>query len=381
MVSPRATLASVGILALGVLMVGGSATRGAPRAIVDTAAMSPLSLDGELAAVAAVPHSSDVWVVGSIAAEPDGEYYFEARRHHGRWQRLTPPNVGGRLGSLTCVAAGSANSVWVGGDKTVHRRFELPVVFQLAGKKFVPAKLPKLKRLPSGEGGVAALSASSASNAWAVGTIIDAATHKSVALHWNGTKWSAVPLPASSGDDGLLSVSTSGPNNAWAVSPQSELFHWDGKAWTDVGAAPARVQLLSIATDSATSAYAVGYKLLPHSRYLATVLQFNGMTWSSATLASGAKNTQLFSVAMHGASAWAIGTHTTAQGEELPAFMHSTGGAWKAQHAPGRSVTVNAVAAESAQRAYVAGYRYNTSGASKTFFDLNNGHSWKPALR
>jgi hypothetical protein len=377
MVSPRAALASLGILTLSMMMAGGTAARGAPRAIVDAAAAP--SSNGALAAVAAVPHSSDVWVVGSVAASPDGEHYFEARRHHGRWQRFKSPNVGGRFGSLTAVAAGSANSVWVAGEKTVHRSKELPVVFRLAGKRFVPAKLPRLKLLESGAGGVAALSASSPGNAWAVGTIIDAATDKSVALHWNGRKWSAVPLPRPSGDDGLIGVSTTGPNNAWAVSPEGALIHWNGKTWTNAGTAPARVQLEAIATGSATNAYAVGYRLLPRSRYRAVIMRFNGATWSMAKMASGAGNTQLLSVATHGTSAWAIGTRTTAQGVELPAFVHSTGGAWKAQHAPGRTVTVSAVAAESAKRAYVAGYHYTARGAVKSFLDVNNGHAWKPA--
>jgi hypothetical protein len=378
MVIPRSALASFGVLVLAIVASGSPVARGAPRATVE-ATTSPPSSDGALAAIAAVPHSSDVWVVGAIAASPDGEHYFEAHRHHGHWQRIASPNVGGRFGSLTAVAAGSARSVWVAGEKTVRRSDELPVVFRLAGKKFVPAKLPRLKRLPSGEGGVAALSASSPRNAWAVGTVIDAATNKSVALHWNGKAWSATPLPATAGDDGLLSVSTSGPNNAWAVSPESALFHWDGKAWTAAGTAPARVQLLGVATSSATSAYAVGYRLLAHSRYGAVIMRFNGTTWLIATLASGARNTQLSSVAAHGTSAWAIGTRTTAQGVELPAFVHSSGGAWKAQQAPGRTVTVSAVAAESAKRVYVAGYQYNARDAIKTFFDTYNGHTWKPA--
>jgi hypothetical protein len=378
MVRPRAALVSLGILALGVTMAGGPSASGAPRAIGGEAT-SPPSSDGSLVAVAGVPHSSDVWVVGSIPASPDGEHYFEARRHHGHWQRMKSPNVGGRLGDLTAVAAGSAKSVWVAGTKTVHRGDELPVIFRLTGKKFVPAKLPPLRRQPAGAGGVAALSASSPTNAWAVGTIIDAATGKSVALHWNGKKWSAVPLPASSGDDGLLGVSTSGASNAWAVSPESTLLHWDGQAWTNAGTAPNRVQLLAVATASATSAYAVGYRLLAHSRYQAVVMRYNGTAWSLATIASGARNTELFSVATHGTSAWAIGTRTTAQGVELPAFVHSSGGAWQAQNAPGRAVSVSAVAAESAKRAYVAGDQYTSSGDVKTFLDVYTGHTWKPA--
>jgi hypothetical protein len=372
----RMALGSVGILALGIVIGASGAAQGTPL-VADRAASSPPSSDGALAAVAAVPQSSDVWVVGSIAASPDGERYFEARRHHGHWQRIKPPNIGGRFGSLNAIAAGSSHSVWVAGEKVLHQTKQIPVIFRLAGQKFVPATLPKLKH--TDEGGVSALSASSASNAWAVGTINSAATGKLITLHWNGKKWSAEPLPADADDEGLLSVSTSGANNAWALSPEGEMFHWDGKAWTNAGSAPARVQLDAIATASSTSGSAVGYKLLSHSRTRPVVMRFNGTTWSMATLAGAARNAELFAVAMHGTSAWAIGMRTTSQGAELPLFAHSTGGAWKEQRAPGRTVSVSAVAAKSAKRAYIVGSHYNTSGEVKTFVDVYNGHSWKPA--
>jgi hypothetical protein len=371
----RLARGSLGVLALGVVVAGGPAARGDSSA-VDVAAKSPPSTAGALAAVAAVPHSSDLWVVGSIAASPDGEHYFEAHRHHGHWQRIASPTVGGRLGSLNAVAAGSSSSVWVAGQKPIHHTKDAAVIFRLVGKKFVSAKLPKLQR---NDAGVSALSASSAKNAWAVGTINSAATGNPVTLHWNGKKWSAVPLPADIGDDGLLSVSTSGANNAWALTPEGTLLHWDGKAWADAGTAPARVQLIAIATASPTSALAVGYKLVKHGRQQAVILRFNGTTWSTATIASGVGNAELISVAIHGRTGWAIGTRTTSIGVELPVFLHSSGGVWKTQHAPGRAVTISAVAAGSAKRAYVVGSRYTTSGAEKTFLDVYDGHSWKPA--
>ena len=58
------------------------------------------------------------------------------------------------------------------------------------------------------------ISAASPHDAWAVGQEFATAKHPhSVALHWNGHKWSAVPAP---GD--ITTVVDIAPDDAWALS-------------------------------------------------------------------------------------------------------------------------------------------------------------------
>jgi hypothetical protein len=39
------------------------------------------------------------------------------RRHDGDWKRLKPPNVGGKYGQINVIDAGSAGTVWLGGNR------------------------------------------------------------------------------------------------------------------------------------------------------------------------------------------------------------------------------------------------------------------------
>jgi hypothetical protein len=59
-------------------------------------------------------------------------------------------------------------------------------------------------------------------------------------------------------------------------------------------------------------------------------------------------------------------------------ILRSTGGAWKTEHAPGKTVTLSEVSAASAARAYAVGLRYTTSGVQKTYVSAFNGRVWKP---
>jgi hypothetical protein len=353
-------------LTVAVMVVGPGSAHGASQRAL-TAASAPAGTPGSLNAVAAAPHSSDVWVIGEV--EGLGTNHFSvARRRHGHWQRMTTPNLGGEFGELDAVAAASATSVWISGGKAVAHTQERPVIFRWNGKRFVAAKLPKLAH---GEFSAESISASSASNAWAVGGFELAANHASVALHWDGKKWSAVPLPAAA-DDGLRVVSTSGPKNAWGLGSDGALVHWDGKVWAADGTAPFGVQLDSIATSGPSLAYAVGQDVRNNR---VAILRFNGKKWSRAPLAKGVfREGQLISVSLSGRSAWVIGSHDKKNGLPEPVILHSTGGPWGAQRAPGSSFGLSAVSAASQKRAYAVG-TYEL-GAQKTFLDVYNGHHW-----
>lgn len=366
--SSRVALGSVGILMLVLAATGGSVAQA--RAHPDLVrATVPAGTLGALNGVAAVPHSSDAWVIGELPGF-NSDHFFVARRHNGHWQRMKTPNLGGLFGELDGVAAGSGKAVWIVGGKVARGSHEAPVIFRWNGKKFVSQKLPKVQR---GDVDVSSISASSAKNAWAVGGMHSVSTGDDVALHWNGKKWSAVPVPTGDDSEGLLSVSTSSARNAWALASDSELFHWNGTAWAEDGTAPVAVQLVAVATSSPTLAYAVGYKATTERP---VVLRFDGKKWSTAPLAKGVRGKgQLVSVTMHGASAWAVGTQEARNDVITPLILHSTGRAWKPQQRLREGYTLNAVSAESAKRVYAAG-GFEFESAGKTFFDVDAGHGW-----
>jgi len=86
-------------------------------------------------------------------------------------------------------------------------------------------------------GSLAAVSAGSAADAWAVG---QTRTQRPLALHWKGTSWTQVPTPAPGGFGSFLSgVTEISPANVWAVGSAngstgsaSLVLHWNGTTWT-----------------------------------------------------------------------------------------------------------------------------------------------------
>ena len=80
---------------------------------------------------------------------------------------------------------------------------------------------------------VSAVAATSARNAWAVGS-----GRRTVILHWNGTAWEKVRSPNPTPDYGenLTGVAATSARNAWVVGyagggGQALIAHWNGVSW------------------------------------------------------------------------------------------------------------------------------------------------------
>lgn len=85
-----------------------------------------------------------------------------------------------------------------------------------------------------------AVAATSYASAWAVGYTNPVTCNLScatVAFHWNGRRWSAVPTPDPPANlDALLDVTAISPRNAWAVDVADSwantlIIHWNGRRW------------------------------------------------------------------------------------------------------------------------------------------------------
>jgi hypothetical protein len=101
---------------------------------------------------------------------------------------------------------------------------------------------------------LSAVTAVSASDAWAVGTVVVGPAGQgtdTVILHWNGSAWTRVPSPNpgtnTSGpfSNYLARVTATSPSSAWAVggfrgsnAGGSMLLHWDGTSWTQQSTPP-----------------------------------------------------------------------------------------------------------------------------------------------
>ena len=168
-------------------------------------------------------------------------------------------------------------------------------------------------------GGLAAVAATSARNAWAVGSASNGMT---LIAHWDGTAWKRVPSPAGR----LSGVAATSARSAWAVgctncsgtgTPRSLILHWDGTAWIRVPTS-IRGGLSGVVATSARSAWAVGYI----SAGKTLILRWNGTVWKRVPSPSPARGGGLSGVAATSArSAWAVGT----------AFSHTLIERWNGQ--------------------------------------------------
>jgi hypothetical protein len=121
---------------------------------------------------------------------------------------------------------------------------------------------------PIGEIDLFGVAATSASNAWAVGTYANSTTDKTLIEHWNGHAWTLVSSPNPSPRNSLLAVAATSAGNVWAVgtrtsgtTEQTLIVRWNGTAWKPVPSpSPGQVnELTSVATTSATDVWAAGF--------------------------------------------------------------------------------------------------------------------------
>lgn len=102
---------------------------------------------------------------------------------------------------------------------------------------------------------------------WAVGDAI---------VHWQGNRWTAMPLDL--GGAALAAVWASGARNAWAVGTGGTVVHWDGASWTKT-ATSTSATLQAIWGADAANVWAAGVD--------GTVLRWNGTSWSSSQTPGG----------------------------------------------------------------------------------------------
>ena len=190
-----------------------------------------------------------------------------------------------------------------------------------------------------------AVSADSASDAWAVGS--DDGGEKNLYLHWNGSAWKQVPGPTPDGSV-LTGVTAISPSDALAVgsytSPSGATvtlaLRWNGKSWAKQATpdpSSSDNELLGVTATSATSAWAAGFSLDPQSRNETLILHWNGSTWQQASAPAVATfGTQLSGIAAGSPSdVWAVGQFYSAADADQPLILHWNGTTWSRATLPG----------------------------------------------
>lgn len=272
--------------------------------------------------------------------------------------------VSGRLNAVTAI---SASDAWAVGCTSCSTSTPMSLIVHWNGTAW--------KREPGAApaGGILyGVAATSANNAWAVGSTYSG---KALIMHWNGTTWKREP----GATGGLSGVAATSAENAWAVG--SLILHWNGTTWKRVPSPS--VSLFSVAATSASDAWAAGstYSTVTGSHTLIT--RWNGKVWKRVPSPSPVSNGVGLSgvAALSARSAWAVGCSECGLGGFADSLIERWNGtSWK--QVPSPNGDLFGVAATAARSAWAVGGFYAVSGASQSLRTLTlrwNGATWEKA--
>jgi hypothetical protein len=246
-----------------------------------------------------------------------------------QWSVVPTPNPGGQnYNELRDVVAIASNDVWAVG-------YFYPGVGEAArtliehwdGTSWKVVKSPNIGTTSN----LAGITAATPTNLWAVGYSysIDTSDTSALLLHFVAGKWKLAPAPPlGAGDHLLFGVSAISANEAWAVgyqelypNPEQTLaLHWNGTAWsaipspnkaTDYGSSD---RLIDIAAVSSNDVYAVGWyasEFTNHFQHRTMVQRWNGNAWTVTSSASPGKSADLEGVsALATGGVWAAGLYS-----------------------------------------------------------------------
>ena len=257
---------------------------------------------------------TDVWAVGGTS------WFYPtqtlARRWNGKTWTLVPTPTPGGSAWFNGVSATSPTNAWAVGcicGGPGAQGFSVPLIEHWNGKTWKQ----QFFTLPTQTGQFNGVAAISATDAWAVGSTGSSAPNSALIEHWNGHRWRRVNTPPGLGF--LQGVAATGRSNVWAVgytnnSPAtlSLILHFNGRRWSVVPSPnpTGQTNLWAVSASSRSNAWAVGYTNLSCPCGTAA-FHWNGTTWSAVPAPNppaGSLDALLGVVAISPSDAWAVGT-------------------------------------------------------------------------
>lgn len=206
--------------------------------------------------------------------------------------------------------------------------------------------------------------------------------------------WSVVPSPSiGNQDNNLAAVSAASSTDAWAIGSyipgvngvlEASGEHWDGTSWTeyplpDVG--PNENSLLSVSELPSGHTYAAGYFLNASFQQQTLIEYYNASTWSLLPSPSpGALQNILYGVsAISDTDVWAVGADQDAAGVWHTLTMNWNGTTWTQVPAVDAGASGNqffAVTAVSPSSVYATGQQAGSGFPSQMLTEHWDGSSW-----
>ena len=250
---------------------------------------------------------------------------------------------------------------------------------------FTVVRTPNIRPFPF-HSDLAAVSASSGSDIWAVGQS---------GVHFDGLTWTAFALPDIAGDltSGISGVADLAPNNVWSVgninineqNPNQIIEHFDGTKWS-VSPGPSfqptdQPTLEGLTAISATNMWAAGAILTTIGGFpslFPLFEHFDGTSWT-ATIDESTLNGFIFGISADATNdVWAVGT--VALGATF--IEHFDGTAWSVVPSPSPGngqINLFGVTAIAPNDAWAVGFFVeapNQDRPQKTLIEHWDGTSW-----
>jgi hypothetical protein len=318
------------------------------------------------------------------------------------WDGVQPPTGNGWLSAVTALPSCTAFGV---GNTPGSNANQATLVNQLTGSTWSRVTTPR----PGEQSDLEGVAATSAGNAWAVGTDRPSGSRRGpvrdLILHWDGSAWtrSKSPQPGTSqGYNALFGVAAQAPDDVWAVGSyvpgapshpaeqdsgyRTLIAAWNGTKWSQVPSPDPGTgnRLTSVAVVNAKDAWAVGYFRTAKVFRQTLVLHWNGQGWKQVPSPSPGKghDALLFGVtATSPRNAWAA--RYTLKPTPATLVLHWNGSAWTRQATPNPVIIttypaidqLQGVTATSAENAWAVGYRID--GGNPVSLVLHwNGRAW-----
>jgi hypothetical protein len=300
------------------------------------------NLNSELFAASA-SSPNDIWAVGQSTIHFDGT----------TWTAFSAPMIKGDNNSfLQGVVAISPTLAWAAGNVSdgAHQR---QVIEQWNGTKWSLFPGPKFGK--KDQAGVFAMTASSANDVWAVGSLMNRGTGLASPLfeHWNGTAWTATTVE--SNNEFLFGASADATNDAWAVgfndsdNIETAAMHWDGANWKSVSTpnvGEGTNKLNAVLALAPNDVWAVGFStpVAPpkQAATLTLIEHFDGTSWAVVPSpnigpSSANQSNRLLGLTANSANdIWAFGSYFAADGSghQMTLLLHWDGTSWTVASSP-----------------------------------------------
>ena len=223
---------------------------------------------------------------------------------------------------------------WVGKSSTN----QWPVIAQWRKNAWRPVPVPWSK-----EGGLTAVSASSANDAWTVG-YLKGSSPRPISAHWDGAAWHNVAITSPSSPTTLVDVVALPSGGAWAVGAQISLGRTipvamvgTSAGWADVSPAIANNQeagLTAVARAPDGRIWSAGWRATDGSP-APWIAYWDGAAWQSSPVLTGPGFGYLTDIDFGGHDdGWAAGYAQQATGGYGPLLVHLDENDWQPAELP-----------------------------------------------